>query len=97
MMAHHTQTERQYINKWATFAACSVVQLTAGLPYTFGIFSSQFKSKFQWSQGELTGLGAALHIGAFSAFIPGILYNALAEHRFGPRCVSPGQCYLIAR
>ena len=80
------ETEPFYVNKWFTFAACATLQLTASLCYCFGVFSCQFKQVFQWNQSELTGFGTALNLGAFSAFIPGILYNALARFHSGPRC-----------
>lgn len=87
-MARGPDVEPYYVNKWITFAACASLQLTAGLCYCFGIFSCEFKELFQWSQSELTGFGTALNLGAFSAFIPGTLYNALAGYRSGPRCVT---------
>jgi hypothetical protein len=86
-MVRTPDVEQFYVNKWFTVAACATLQLTAGLCYCFGIFSCQFKELFQWSQSELTGFGTALNLGAFSAFIPGALYNALSGLRSGPRYV----------
>lgn len=74
-----------HANKWITFAACATLQFSAGLCYSFGLFSSDMKQAFRWSQGRLDGFGTALNLGAFAAFIPGALYNALASNPSGPR------------
>lgn len=84
-----TEREHYYVNKWLTVAACSLLQLSAGLPYGFGIFGAQLKRIFGWSQAELAGLGTALNLGAFSSFIPGFLFSALKSHESGPRCAGP--------
>lgn len=74
-----------YVNKWLTFAACCFLQFAAALPYTFGLFSADFKDLFSWSQSELAGLGTALNFGAFAAIIPGYIYSSLSSYRHGPR------------
>jgi Nodulin-like len=51
-----------YVNKWVTFSACAICQLSAGLAYTFGMFSADLKERFGWSQGQLTGFGTALNL-----------------------------------
>ena len=76
---------KQYVNKWLTVAACTIIQLSAGLPYSFGVFSPDLKRIFHWSQAELTAFGTALNLGAFSAFIPGILFALLKGYEHGPR------------
>jgi hypothetical protein len=73
-------------NKWVTFAACALLQFSAGLCYCFGLFSSDLKRIFEWSQAELEGFGTALNLGAFAAFIPGALFNALRSNPSGPMC-----------
>lgn len=80
-------TSKRYVNKWVTVAACTVMQLSAGLPYSFGVFSPDLKRIFQWSQADLTGFGTALNLGAFAAFIPGILFAQVRGYDHGPRCV----------
>lgn len=75
-----------YVNKWVTFAACALLQFSAGLPYAFGMYSPELKQTFRWSQAELTGFGTALNIGAFAAVIPGVLLDFLKHHDSGPRC-----------
>jgi hypothetical protein len=39
-------------NKWVTFAACALLQFSAGLPYSFGVFSSDMQRKFRWGHTE---------------------------------------------
>eukprot|EP00892_Ulva_mutabilis_P001053 jgi/Ulvmu1/10949/UM007_0128.1 len=74
-----------YVNKWLTFSACAVLQFAAALPYTFGLFSADFKVRFGWSQSQLTGFGTAMNFGAFAAIIPGYLYSCLSGLKHGPR------------
>lgn len=79
-------SEPFYVNKWLTFSACAILQFTAALPYTFGLYSADFKERFGWSQSELTGFGTAMNFGAFAAIVPGYLYSSLAGLKNGPRC-----------
>lgn len=75
-----------FVNKWHTFAACAVFQLSSGLSYTFPIYSDEFKRSFDWNQTQLEGFSCALNLGAFGAFIPGLLYSRLEAHgRVAPR------------
>lgn len=85
-----------HANKWITFAACTTLQFSAGLCYSFGLFSSDIKARFGWSQGRLDGFGTALNLGAFAAFIPGALYSALAGNPSGPRCAMPSSSHRCA-
>lgn len=82
-------SEPFYVNKWLTFSACAALQFTAALPYTFGLFSADFKERFHWSQSELTGFGTAMNFGAFAAILPGYFYSSLSGFRHGPRCGRP--------
>lgn len=79
---------RYYVNKWVTFSACALIQLSAGLPYAFGLFSPALKRTNAWSQAELTGFGTALNLGSYAAFIPGIMLDLLKNHNSGPRCAA---------
>lgn len=90
----HIEREHLYVNKWLTVAACSVLQLSAGLPYSFGIFGAELKRTFGWSQAELAAFGTALNLGAFASFIPGFLFAALKRFESGPRRVTALPCTL---
>lgn len=82
-------SEPFFVNKWLTFSACAALQFTAALSYTFGLFSADLKTRFGWSQSELTGFGTAMNFGAFAAIIPGYIYSSLSATRHGPRCGDP--------
>ena len=85
-MACRSEEPKGYVNKWMTVAACTLIQLSAGLPYSFGLFSPALKRHFGWSQAELAGFGTTMNIGAFAAFLPGIALWLLDGNDHGPRC-----------
>lgn len=75
-----------YVNKWLTLAASIVIQYTAGLGYTFSIYSDQLKHHFGYSQEEIQGIGSANNLGGYLSIFSGIIYDYTAHHhRWGPR------------
>lgn len=76
----------RYVNKWHALAASIVIQYTAGLGYTFSIYSDQLKHHFSYSQEEIQGLGSANNLGGYLSIFSGIIYDYSAHHhRWGPR------------
>lgn len=69
-----------YFSKWLSFSAAVVVMLSAGLAYTFSIYSEALKSRFGLTQTELAGIGTACNIGGYLALPAGLLYDSLQRY-----------------
>ncbi|KAK9916344.1 hypothetical protein WJX75_001567 [Coccomyxa subellipsoidea] len=60
--------------------------LCAGLSYSYGIWSSTIKERYQLSQLEVAGIGTAGNIGGYLAIFAGLFYDWTRRmNRFGPR------------
>lgn len=73
------------VNKWLTFSACALIQLSAGLSYAFGLFSPAIKQQLGWSQVQLTAFGTCLNLGSFAAVIPGLMLDFFGDGLLGPK------------
>lgn len=51
--------------------------LSAGLAYTFSIYSEALKSRFGISQTQLGGLGTACNLGGYLALPAGLVFDGL--------------------
>ena len=66
-----------YFSKWLSFSAAAVVMMSAGLAYTFSIYSDALKHRFGLSQTQLAGLGTACNLGGYLALPAGLLYDSM--------------------
>ena len=66
-----------FFSKWLTYSAACLVMLSAGLAYTFSIWSDAVKDEFGYSQTKLAGIGTAGNIGGYFAVFSGLFYDAL--------------------
>lgn len=74
-----------FFSKWLTFSAACLMMLSAGLAYTFSVWSDAAKEEFGYSQTELAGLGTAGNIGGYLSVFAGLFYDALKGYnRLGP-------------
>jgi Nodulin-like len=48
-----------YWSKWLTFSAATLVMLSAGLSYTFSVWSNMLKTHFKYTQTQVAGVGTA--------------------------------------
>lgn len=69
-----------YFSKWLSFSAAAVVMLSAGLAYTFSIYSEALKSRFGISQTQLGGLGTACNLGGYLALPAGLVFDGLKSY-----------------
>lgn len=75
-----------FVNKWYTLAASAILQLVAGVAYTFSLYAPSLKSALHLTQPQLEGVGSAILCGGLSAWIPGLLYDYLAGYnKLAPR------------
>lgn len=75
-----------YINKWHVLAAAIVLQLAAGLGYSFSLYSDDLKRHFDYSQEQVQGIGSAINLGGYLSIISGLVYDCTAHHHgWGPR------------
>jgi hypothetical protein len=73
------------------------VSLCCGLSYTFAIWSSALKNKFDLDQEHLKLTASAMNIGGYSSIFSGLFYDALERHKkFGPRATLLIGCALNA-
>ena len=54
--------------------------LSAGLAYTFSIYSEALKSRFGISQTQLGGLGTACNLGGYLALPAGLVFDGLKSY-----------------
>ena len=67
-----------------------LLQLSAGLPYCFSIYSEALKDRFNWNQTQLQTVAFACSLGAYLGVISGLFYDYFREYdKLGPRCVDP--------
>ncbi|KAK9818432.1 hypothetical protein WJX72_012528 [[Myrmecia] bisecta] len=77
--------EPLYWSKWLTFSASCFVMLSAGLAYTFSVYSHALKEEFDYSQTEIDGIGTACNIGGYLAIFAGLFYDSVKHwNRMGP-------------
>lgn len=69
-----------YFSKWLSFSAAAVVMLSAGLAYTFSIYSDVLKHRFGLSQTQLGGLGTACNLGGYLALPAGLIFDGLKTY-----------------
>lgn len=59
--------------------------MSAGLAYTFSIYSDSLKDRFNLSQTQLAGLGTACNLGGYLALPSGFLFDSMKSwNRMGP-------------
>ncbi|KAK9813424.1 hypothetical protein WJX73_007856 [Symbiochloris irregularis] len=84
-MANEYDTTPFFFSKWMTYSAACLVMLSAGLAYTFSVWSDAIKHEFGYSQTQLAGIGTAGNIGGYLAVFAGLFYDALRGwNRAGP-------------
>lgn len=66
-----------FFSKWMTYSAACLMMLSAGLAYTFSIWSDAIKTEFGYSQTKLAGIGTAGNIGGYLAVFSGLFYDSL--------------------
>ena len=66
-----------FFSKWLTYSAACLMMLSAGLAYTFSVWSDAIKNEFGYSQTELAGIGTAGNIGGYLAVFSGLFYDSL--------------------
>lgn len=69
-----------YFSKWLSFSSAALVMLSAGLAYTFSIYSDALKEHFQLNQTQLAGIGTACNLGGYLALPAGLVYDGLKAH-----------------
>ena len=70
------------VNKWFSLSAATLLQLSAGLVYTFSLFAPALKLAAGYDQVQLEGVGSAILSGGFLAWIPGLTYDALLQRHY---------------
>jgi uncharacterized membrane protein YgcG len=74
------------VNKWVSLAACLPVALSAGLAYSFAVWSPSLQEAYGLDQSQLELVGACHNLGGYSSFLSGVVYDALERrHHVGPR------------
>eukprot|EP00884_Botryococcus_braunii_P011942 jgi/Botrbrau1/20749/Bobra.0058s0077.1 len=74
-----------YWSKWLTFSAATLVMLSAGLGYTFSVWSNMLKTHFSYSQTQVAGVGTACNLGGYLGILAGPFYDMMRPHsRMGP-------------
>ena len=73
-----------YFSKWLSFSAAAMVLLSAGLAYTFSIYSDALKKSFNLSQTQIAGIGTACNLGGYLALPAGLVFDALKRYN---RCI----------
>jgi MFS family permease len=77
---------RPKVNKFITLTASMPVALSAGLAYSFGIWSPALQKAYNLDQRALAVIGSACNIGGYMSIISGLLYDALDRRQHvGPR------------
>ena len=66
-----------YFSKWLCFSTACVVMISAGLAYTFSIYSHDLKMHFALTQQQVNGLGTAGNLGGYLALPAGLFYDSL--------------------
>ena len=69
-----------YFSKWLSFSAATLVMMSAGLVYTFSIYSETVKHRFGISQTQLGGLGTACNLGGYLALPAGFVFDSLKKY-----------------
>lgn len=85
------------INRWFSLGAATWLEFSAGLVYTFSIFSGSIKAANGYSQVQLQGLGAAVVSGGLAAWIPGLTYDRLLQRhlKLAPRSLPSGRRHCL--
>ena len=52
-----SRMEKFYFSKWLTYSAACLVMSSAGLAYTFSVYSDSIKDRFGYTQTRLAGCG----------------------------------------
>ncbi|KAG2496084.1 hypothetical protein HYH03_005688 [Edaphochlamys debaryana] len=80
---------RLYLNRWLTFAASCLLQVSAGLSYAYSMYAPALKERWGFSETAMLTIGSCLNFGGYLAIPSGALYDRLERHkRFGPRLVA---------
>ena len=66
-----------YFSKWMCFSAAAIVMISAGLAYTFSVYSHELKLHFKLTQRQISGLGTAGNLGGYLALPAGLFYDSL--------------------
>ena len=69
-----------YFSKWLTYSAACLIMSSAGLAYTFSVYSDSIKHRFKYSQTQLAGIGTAGNIGGYLSIFSGILYDRVKHY-----------------
>ena len=69
-----------YFSKWLTYSSACLIMSSAGLAYTFSVYSDSIKHKFNYSQTQLAGIGTAGNIGGYLSIFSGIFYDRVKHY-----------------